>query len=81
MQARIVTWRGEDVPQVPTSALVRRGGAWMAFGLEGGKAGVYALNIFSGIFGPVPSKVLFSFLLLSSLIFALDILYKDILAA
>lgn len=50
-------------------------------GLEGGKAGVYALNIFSGIFGPVPSKVLFSFLLLSSLIFALDILYKDILAA
>jgi S-DNA-T family DNA segregation ATPase FtsK/SpoIIIE len=50
-------------------------------GLEGGKAGVYALNLFSGVFGPVPSKVLFSFLLLSSMIFALDILYKDILAA
>ena len=50
-------------------------------GLEGGKAGVYALGLFSGIFGPIPSKVLFSFLLLSSMIFALDILYKDLLAA
>ena len=50
-------------------------------GMEGGKAGVYALSLFSGLFGPVPSKVLFSFLLMSSMIFALDILYKDILAA
>ncbi|OGK11009.1 MAG: hypothetical protein A2W80_00960 [Candidatus Riflebacteria bacterium GWC2_50_8] len=50
-------------------------------GLEGGKMGVYALDMFARFFGPVPSKVLFSFLLLSSLIFALDILYKDLLAA
>lgn len=50
-------------------------------GLEGGKVGVYALDIIASIFGPVPSKVLFGFLLMSSLIFALDILYKDLLGA
>ncbi|GAB6112715.1 efflux RND transporter periplasmic adaptor subunit [Desulfomicrobium salsuginis] len=45
VQARIVTWRGEDVPQVPTSALFRRGGEWMAFVLEGGKAAVRTVGI------------------------------------
>lgn len=49
-------------------------------GMEGGKVGVYAMHTVSGIFGPVPSQILFFFLLLSSLIFALDILYKDLLA-
>ena len=58
----------------------------MTFGLgllrmEGGKLGVHAFDLFAGIFGPVPSKVLFVFLLMSSMIFALDILYKDLLAA
>lgn len=38
LQARIVTWRGEDVPQVPTGALFRRGMDWVAFVVEGGKA-------------------------------------------
>ena len=38
VQARIVTWHGEDVPQMPTGALFRRGGEWMAFALEEGKA-------------------------------------------
>jgi S-DNA-T family DNA segregation ATPase FtsK/SpoIIIE len=50
-------------------------------GLEGGKVGTNAFSLASGIFGPVPSKILFFFLLMSSLIFALDILYKDVLAA
>lgn len=38
VQARIVTWRGADVLQVPTGALFRHGGEWMAFALEEGKA-------------------------------------------
>ncbi len=38
VQARIVTWRAENVLQVPTGALFRRGGAWMAFVLENGRA-------------------------------------------
>lgn len=50
-------------------------------GLEGGKLGVHTFNLFAGVFGPVPSKVLFVSLVMSSLIFALDILYKDLLAA
>ncbi len=49
-------------------------------GLEGGKLGVHTLSIFSGVFGPIPSKILFVSLVLASLIFALDILYKDVLA-
>lgn len=38
VQARIVTWQGENVLQTPTGALFRRGGEWMVFVLEGGKA-------------------------------------------
>ncbi|HNX76247.1 MAG TPA: DNA translocase FtsK [Candidatus Rifleibacterium sp.] len=49
-------------------------------GLEGGKLGVHTFELFSGTFGPVPSKILFVSLVLSSMIFALDILYKDLLA-
>ena len=49
-------------------------------GLEGGKLGTFSFGIFANQFGRIPSKILFFFLFLSSLIFALDILYKDILA-
>lgn len=38
VEARIVTWRGDNILQVPTGALFRRGGDWMAFVYEGGKA-------------------------------------------
>lgn len=38
VEARIVTWHGDDVLQIPTGALFRRGGDWMTFLLEGGKA-------------------------------------------
>ena len=38
VEARIVTWHAESVLQVPTGALFRRGGDWMTFVMEGGKA-------------------------------------------
>lgn len=38
VEARIVIWHGDNVLQVPTGALFRRGGDWMTFLLEGGKA-------------------------------------------
>jgi HlyD family secretion protein len=45
VQARIVTWQGENVLQAPTGALFRRGGEWMAFVLEGGKAALRTVAI------------------------------------
>ncbi len=50
-------------------------------GMEGGKLGAQTLTLFSSYFGLIPTQILFFFLLLSSLIFALDILYKDLLGA
>ena len=38
VEARILTWQGDPVLQVPTGALFRRGGDWMTFVLEGTKA-------------------------------------------
>jgi HlyD family secretion protein len=38
VEARIVTWHGDNVLQVPTGALYRRGGDWMTFLFDGGKA-------------------------------------------
>ena len=38
VEARIVTWHGENTLQIPTGALFRRGGDWMTFLYEGGKA-------------------------------------------
>lgn len=38
VEARIVTWHGDNMLQVPTGALFRRGGDWMTFLFEGGKA-------------------------------------------
>jgi HlyD family secretion protein len=38
VEARIVTWHGDNVLQIPTGALFRRGGDWMTFLLEDGKA-------------------------------------------
>ncbi|MBF0500313.1 MAG: DUF87 domain-containing protein [Candidatus Riflebacteria bacterium] len=48
-------------------------------GLEGGKLGAAAFQFFSIRFGIIPSKLLFFFMTLSALVFALDIVYKDIL--
>jgi HlyD family secretion protein len=38
VEARIVTWKDDNILQVPTGALFRRGGDWMTFVYEGGKA-------------------------------------------
>ncbi|MBI3039463.1 hypothetical protein HYY75_10555, partial [bacterium] len=56
----------------------------LVFGLgllrfEGGKFGSAIFNFVSSNFGEIPSRLLLIFLTLSALIFALDILYKDLL--
>jgi HlyD family secretion protein len=38
VEARIVTWHGENILQLPTGALFRRGGDWMTFVVQNGKA-------------------------------------------
>jgi len=38
VEARIVTWTGDKVLQVPTGALFRRGNEWMTFTVERGRA-------------------------------------------
>jgi len=45
VEARIVTWAGENVLQVPTGALFRRGNEWMTFVIEEGKAGLTRVEI------------------------------------
>jgi S-DNA-T family DNA segregation ATPase FtsK/SpoIIIE len=48
--------------------------------VEGGKLGISIFSLFSSFFGTIPSYLVLGTLLLTSLIFALDILYKDVLA-
>ena len=48
VEARILTWRGERVLQVPTGALFRRGNDWMTFVLAGGKARLTKVEIAHG---------------------------------
>jgi len=38
VEARIQTWHEDNVLQIPTGALFRRGSTWMTFVVEGGKA-------------------------------------------
>jgi HlyD family secretion protein len=45
VEARIATWHGDDVLQVPTGALFRRGSDWMTFVVEGGKARLRKVEI------------------------------------
>lgn len=45
VEARIVTWHADDVLQLPTGALFRRGNAWMAFAVEQGRARLREVNI------------------------------------
>lgn len=55
VEARIITWTGADVLQVPTGALFRRGNEWMAFVDEGGKARLTEVEIgqTNGIFAEI----------------------------
>jgi HlyD family secretion protein len=45
VEARIVTWRGDNILQVPTSALFRRGNDWMTFVVKQGKAQLRKVEI------------------------------------
>lgn len=45
VEARIVTWHGDNILQVPTGALFRRGGDWMTFLFEGGQARMAKVEI------------------------------------
>lgn len=45
VDARIVTWHADSVLQVPAGALFRRGGDWMAFVFEDGKARLATVTI------------------------------------
>ena len=45
VEARIVTWRGDKVLQVPTGALFRRGNDWMTFAVRQGKARLRKVEI------------------------------------
>jgi HlyD family secretion protein len=45
VEARIVTWHGDKVLQVPTGALFRRGGEWMTFVADGGRARITKVDV------------------------------------
>ncbi|MFA7343143.1 MAG: HlyD family efflux transporter periplasmic adaptor subunit [Terrimicrobiaceae bacterium] len=45
VEARIVTWAGNNVLQVPTGALFRRGNEWMAFIVDAGRAKLTKVGI------------------------------------
>lgn len=45
VEARIVTWHGDDVLQIPTGALFRRGNDWMTFTVTDGRARLQKVEI------------------------------------
>lgn len=45
VEARIETWHGDNVLQIPSGALFRRGGDWMAFTAAGGHARAVKVEI------------------------------------
>jgi HlyD family secretion protein len=45
VEARIVTWHSDDVLQVPTGALFRRGNEWMTFTIKERKARLRKIKI------------------------------------
>lgn len=55
VEARIVTWHSDNVLQVPTGALFRRGGDWMTFVVDGGKTRLTKVEIahLNGVAGEV----------------------------
>jgi HlyD family secretion protein len=56
LEARILTWSGNDVVQIPTSALFRQGDGWAVFLVQGGKATVRKVTV--GHRGPLSTEVL-----------------------
>ena len=45
VEARIITWSSDDVLQVPTGALFRRGNEWMTFVVKNGRAQLTKVDI------------------------------------
>jgi HlyD family secretion protein len=45
VEARIITWRSDNVLKVPTGALFRRGNDWMTFVVKQGKAPLQKVEI------------------------------------
>ncbi len=45
VEARIVTWHSDNTLCIPTGALFRRGGDWMCFIIEGGKAKLQKVEV------------------------------------
>jgi HlyD family secretion protein len=45
VEARVVTWRGDNILQVPTGALFRHGGDWMTFLMGSGRARLTKVEI------------------------------------
>ncbi|MEW6413898.1 MAG: HlyD family efflux transporter periplasmic adaptor subunit [Pseudomonadota bacterium] len=45
VEARFVLWASDDVLQLPTSALVRQGGDWAVFTIDGGRARLTPVEI------------------------------------
>ncbi|MEW6591498.1 MAG: efflux RND transporter periplasmic adaptor subunit [Pseudomonadota bacterium] len=45
VEARFVLWEGDDVLQLPTSALFRQGEGWAVFAIEGGRAHLTPVKI------------------------------------
>ncbi|MBV8967606.1 MAG: efflux RND transporter periplasmic adaptor subunit [Verrucomicrobia bacterium] len=45
VEARIVVWQNDNVLQIPTAALFRRGNDWMTFVVQGGKARLQKVEI------------------------------------
>ena len=45
VEARIITWSGANVRQIPSGALFRRGADWMTFVVESGRARMRKVEI------------------------------------
>jgi HlyD family secretion protein len=56
LEAQILTWSGDDVPQIPTSALFREEAGWAVFAIENGKAVVKPVKV--GHRGPLRTELL-----------------------
>lgn len=56
VEARIVTWRSDNVLQIPAGALFRRGGDWITFLADGGRARLTKVN--AGHMNGVAAEVL-----------------------
>jgi HlyD family secretion protein len=56
LEAQILTWSGDDVPQIATSALFRTDKEWAVFAIEDGKAVVKPVKV--GHRGPLRTEIL-----------------------